>query len=209
MIWVFGLWTCYKEAFASGGTRRVNQNTVFAIFELLLALFVSRQLNVWSFLLLFSLVLAFNLRQKYPSTVTLTMSFFLMYYLALNSCVNMFDLVWNYAFQGITYQQDSDFVTSFSYKTHQAILIAGLSFVSAQFIRPTVPLLKEVPVGLALIHLFSLILAGSLFVTFLFELTSMAPKTRFKVFRVELVKVFMTLVMFYFISLCFTAWLHG
>ena len=43
---------------------------------------------------------------------------------------------------------------------------------------------------------------------FLFELTSMAPKARIKVFRVELVKVFMTIVFFYFLSLFFTTWIR-
>ena len=52
-------------------------------------------------------------------------------------------------------------------------------------------------------------MSASLFFNFLFELTSMAPKTRFKVFRAELTKVFMTLVMFYFLTLCFTTWMYS
>ena len=61
---------------------------------------------------------------------------------------------------------------------------------------------------LALMHFFSIIVAVSLFFNFLFELTSMKPTTRFKVFRVELVKVFLTLLIFYFMSLVFTSWLN-
>ena len=48
----------------------------------------------------------------------------------------------------------------------------------------------------------------SLFFNFLFELTSMAPETRLKVFRVELTKVFMTVVIFYFLSLSVTSFVY-
>ena len=82
-----------------------------------------------------------------------------------------------------------------------------LAGVSAQFTRPSVALIKEVPLGLAIIHFFSVFLSVSLFFNFLFELTSVSPETRLKVFRVELTKVFMTSVMFYLLSLCFTCWL--
>jgi hypothetical protein len=51
--------------------------------------------------------------------------------------------------------------------------------------------------------------ALSIFFNFLFELTSISPETRFKVFRAELTKVFMTLVMFYFLTLCFTTWMYS
>ena len=132
----------------------------------------------------------------------------MFYYLALNICVNMFDFVWNFALQGIEYQYDDDFVSSFSYKTHQLVLIAILSLISGQFINPTIALFRETPLGLAILHFFSINVSASLFFNFLFELTSMAPKTRFKVFRVELTKVFMTLIVFYFLSLCFTTWMN-
>ena len=88
------------------------------------------------------------------------------------------------------------------------MMIAGLTFISAQFVRPTYTWSKELPLMLSLVHFFSIIVAVSLFFNFLFELTSMKPATRFKVFRAELVKVFMTLVFFYFISLVFTSWLY-
>ena len=44
---------------------------------------------------------------------------------------------------------------------------------------------------------------------FLLELTSMSPATRFKVFRTQLTKVFMTLVVFYLASFLFTALLDS
>lgn len=55
----------------------------------------------------------------------------------------------------------------------------------------------------------SMIVIASLAFNFLFELTSMSPKARFKVFRVELTKVFMTVVFFYLIGLIFTWWIRG
>jgi len=81
-----------------------------------------------------------------------------------------------------------------------------LAFISAQYIRPAFGLFKEIPNSLALLHTFSILVSFSLVVNFLLELTSMAPQSRFKVFRVELVKVFMTVVIFYFLSLWFTTW---
>jgi len=62
-----------------------------------------------------------------------------------------------------------------------------------------------VPNGLPILHMFSGLVALSLGFNFLFELTAMAPRTRFKVFRVELAKVFMSVVFFYMLSFLFTA----
>ena len=62
---------------------------------------------------------------------------------------------------------------------------------------------------MAIIHGFSVLVSVSLFFNFLFELTSLAPETRLKIFRVELTKVFMTSVMFYMISLIFTSWMDS
>ena len=65
------------------------------------------------------------------------------------------------------------------------------------------------PKSLPIIHFFSTLVSLSLVVTFLLELTAMAPITRLKVFRVELTKVFMTIVFFYAISLFFTTWIRS
>ena len=121
----------------------------------------------------------------------------------------MFDLLLNYAYKGLVYRRDSDFTSSFSYKTHQITLIALLAFISAQYVRPSIPSLTEVPKSLPIIHFFSTLVSLSLVVTFLLELTAMAPITRLKVFRVELTKVFMTIVFFYAISLFFTTWIRS
>ena len=96
----------------------------------MVALLLAQKLSFNYVFFLDSIILVLNLRQKFPSTLNVTLAFFLFYYLALNICVNMFDLVWNFALQGIAYQYDDDFVSSFSYKTHQLILIAMLSLIS-------------------------------------------------------------------------------
>ena len=42
-LWVFALWTCFKLGFTSSeGLRRVNQNTVFAFVELIIALLLTK-----------------------------------------------------------------------------------------------------------------------------------------------------------------------
>lgn len=169
------LWACFKEFFTIGGQKKVNQNTVFAIFELSVALLISQQFTFATFLLLSGLVLAFNLRQKYEGAVGTFMAFFLVYYLTLNFSVNMFDLCWNHLFKGISYSHDEDFVSSFSYKSHSLVLVSMLAFISAQYTRPAFVLFKEVPNSLALLHTFSILVSFSLVVNFLFELTSMAP----------------------------------
>ena len=172
------------------------------------ALLISKQLSLDRFAFLSSLILLLNFRQKFQGAINTFLAFFTTYYFSLNLLVNTFDILWNHAYKGLTYRRDDDFTSSFSYKTHQIVLIALLSFISAQFTRPSFEIFKEVPNGLAVIHMFSCALALSLGFNFLFELTSMAPQTRFKVFRVELAKVFMSVVFFYMLSFIFTSWIR-
>ena len=117
-IWAFFLWACFKEGFTSGGLRWVNQNSVFAIIEIMIALPISGQLSVNTFLIYLGMILFFNLRQKYTNAVQITMAFFLLYYFSMNFCLNFFDLIWNFCLKGIKYKHDDDFVSSFSYKSH-------------------------------------------------------------------------------------------
>ena len=175
---------------------------------MLVAFIISGSFSYGTLLLFFALILILNLRQKYSATFQIALTFFAFYYLIMNFALNMFDFCWNYLLKGVSYKFDDDFVSSFSYKTHQLLLIIELSFVSAHFFRPSNPIFKELPLLLTLIHLSTLVISGSMFFSFLYELTSMSTTTRFKVFRSEIVKVFMTQVIFYLLSLCFTSWLH-
>ena len=54
----------------------------------------------------------------------------------------------------------------------------------------------------------SILVSASLITTFLLELTALTAESRFKVFRSELTKVFMTIVLFYFMTLWLTTWLE-
>ena len=85
---------------------------------MVIALALDRQLTLSNFLLLFFLMLIFNIRQKYTSSMNPFLTFLMVFYVSLNFWVNLFDLFWNYLLQNITYRQDDDFVHSFSYKIH-------------------------------------------------------------------------------------------
>ena len=178
------------------------------MFELIAALVSSKQFTLVNLGVCATIILAFHARRRLQGPMNLFLIFFIGYYVILNFSVNSFDLVWNFVTKNVTYKPDDDFTSSFSYRVHQGVLLALLAFVSAQIIRPSISVFREVPKGLAVLHFFSTLVVGSLAVTFLIELTAMAPKARFKVFRVELVKVFMTVVLFYLLSLLFTTWVR-
>ena len=72
--------------------------------------------------------------------------------------------------------------------------------------QPSIKLFKENPIGLTFLHGFTLGVVASLFINFLIELTAMAAETRFKVFRQELLKVFVSAVIFYFMTVWLTSW---
>ena len=97
---------------------------------MLIALVAANQLSYGTVIIYLGLLLLFNLRQKNTSDVQVTASLFFFYYFTTNFLLNLFDLVWNYMIKGMTYRHDDDFVSSFSYKTHQLILVTTLAFIS-------------------------------------------------------------------------------
>lgn len=113
--------------------------------ELMIALLVTNQRDLSSIIILSSLILMFNLRQRHPDAVNTFLVFLVVYYLMINLCVNSFDLCWNYAYKGLSYRRDADFTSSFSYKTHQLALTSMLAFISAQYFRPDIAKIKEIP----------------------------------------------------------------
>ena len=164
--------------------------------------------TITSYLIVLFLAFILVLRQSFKATLNPLMVFFLFYYFVLNCMVNVIDLGYNFIYMGLKYEHDDEFHASFSYKAHQLVLIALLSLVSSQFLFPSFQVFKEEYRGLPLVHFMSIFLTGSLFFNFLFELTSISPETRIKVFRVELTKVFMTVVIFYFMSLFLTTFAY-
>lgn len=89
-----------------------------ALIEILLALLISRSLTFAKFAFLAALVGIFNIRCKHSESMNLLLGFFVFYYLMLNFMVNTVDFLWNFAFKGVYFHFDQDFVASFSYKTH-------------------------------------------------------------------------------------------
>ena len=91
---------------------------MFAFVELIVALLILKHRD-WNTIILFaSIIVLLNLRQKFCRTLNTFIAFFLTYYFTINFCVNFFDLIWNFAYKGLSYRRDSDFTSSFSYKTH-------------------------------------------------------------------------------------------
>jgi len=97
------------------------------------ALLISKELSLSTFTLLTSLILVFNLRQRMPASMNTFLAYFVTYYTVLNFSVNFFDVCWNNAYRGLSYRRDSDFTSSFSYKSHQIVLVTLLAFISGQF----------------------------------------------------------------------------
>jgi hypothetical protein len=104
------------------------------------------------------------------------------------------------------YYHDDDMLNSFSFKVHMFLLCSLLAFVSSQILLPSFDIFKKVPELLPELFNFSIPLCISMFLTFLYELTSYDPIKRTRLFRTELTKVFMTCVLFYGFSLILTSW---
>ena len=69
---------------------------------------------------------------------------------------------------------------------------------------PSIEYVKNHPELLSFMFKFTFVLSFWMFNSFIAELTTMNPATRFKVFKAELVKVFWTIILYYFLALVFT-----
>jgi len=72
-----------------------------------------------------------------------------------------------------------------------------------------VKVFRKLPEGLTFLHYYSIFINISMFFCFLLELTWFSAEKRGKIFKTELTKVFMTIVVFYFISLWLTTWMFS
>lgn len=95
---------------------------------------------------------------------------------------------------------------SFSFKVHMFTLCVVLAFVCGQIFLPTVEWVKKVPELLPELFGFTLLVCISMFLTFLYELTSYDPIKRTRLFRTELTKVFMTCILYQALTLLITNW---
>jgi len=140
------------------------------------------------------------------------LSSFVVFYTCINFLVNLMDFLYNRLYRSLNYYHDDDFVLSFSYKTHQLVLVAGLTFIFGCFVSKekdfpkALQVFSKVPEIVTCIHGCSILVCVSMLLTFLLELTWSSPNKRNKIFKTELTKVFTTIVLFYFLSLILT-WL--
>lgn len=210
LLWVLALWACFKNFLAPRSDDYVNQNSVLAFIEGFIAIAYVGTNVVVATCLLAGLVLVTNLRHKHSSLVTPLLVFFVVNYVLLNFGANSIDFFWNQVFKGMMdfnqYYHDDDMQNSFSFKVHMLVLCAILAFVCGQIFLPTVGCIAKVPELLPELFGFSLLVCISMFLTFLYELTSYDPVKRTRLFRTELTKVFMTCILYQGLTLLMTSW---
>ena len=184
------------------------------MIECCTALFFVGSTDIWPYVLFATLVVFLYCRCQAPWVFNPWIMFFAFYYLSCNLCVNLTDFVWRKQYMGIEYYHDDEFSMSFSYRTHQFILFALLALVSSQLLCPGLQQDSQIGAhfeafteGIRLVFYASVPISISLIVSFLLELTSWKAEVRGKIFKTELVKVFLTVVFFYAFTLGLTTWL--
>jgi ABC-type multidrug transport system permease subunit len=155
------------------------------------------------------LILVFNMRSRFSATMTPALIFFCVFYFTINFCTNVIDWAYKNLLRELEirkYYHDDDMSKSFSYKLHMTLLCAIAAFVCGQILMPTVGVIKQVPEMLSELFNFTLPLCVSMFLTFLYELTSYDPLKRTKLFREELTKCFMACLVFQAMLLITMSW---
>jgi hypothetical protein len=134
-ISVFMYWACWKCFLIDPVSDKVNQKalrqrTFWAIIECSIAVICCHGLSIlWPHYLLGGLVSLMYFRCILPDLFNAWIVFFAVYYFCCNFFVNLTDLLWTKQFSG--YYHDEQFSLLFSYRAHQFILFALLSFISA------------------------------------------------------------------------------
>lgn len=129
---------------------------------------------------------------------------FLTIYLSINFWVNLTDFLVTGVIND--YYHDEFFATSFSNKLHQITLCAILAYIVAQIMRPSQFIVQE-PNFLFALFRGALAIQVSYLLTFNYELTWYSPAKRLKVYKTEILKILMTMIMFNFFSLLFMSWM--
>jgi hypothetical protein len=210
VVWTFVLWATFKNFLRPAKESYLNQSSVLAAIEATIAIVLSDASFVPSLSLFLSLILLSNLRYKFSRLLTPWVIFFVVFYLILNFWANLIDFIWNQVFKGMIeakhYYHDDDMADSFSFKVHMFVLCATLAFVCGQIFLPSIEALKRVPELLPELYNFTFLICISMFLTFLYELTSYDPVKRTRLFRTELTKAFMTCIIFQATTLFMTTW---
>ena len=128
---------------------------------------------------------------------------FVVIYLTVTFWVNLTD----YIFNGLImdYYHDEFFVSSFSYKIHQLVLVTLVAVIGSEFMSPS-KLTANRPKLLTHLHRTQIPVSLSLLLTFLYELTWYTPQKRLRVFRTEIAKVLLTVVYLNLASLFLMSW---
>ena len=191
MLWLLLVWLCYRQP-------DCGKDLAVANVEIVLAHLL---MGTLSGLLFQTIVLhiLYRLRDK-----RIFLSLFFVSYLSLNFWVNLTDLLYSGVIHD--YYHDEFFLTSVSYKLHQVTLCAVLAYVVSEMMAPSDSVTKHAQI---LSHTFSatVLVAFSLALCFMYELTWYASERRIKVFKTEISKVLMTIVYFNLFALIFISWM--
>lgn len=127
-----------------------------------------------------------------------------MIYLTVTCWVNLTDYLYNGLI--MEYYHDEFFVSSFSYKTHQFVLIGLVAVTGSELMSPS-KLTENRPKLITHLHRTQIPVSLSLLLTFLYELTWYTPQKRLKVFRTEINKVLLTIAYLNLASLILMSWM--
>ena len=123
---MFFYWATYKcyllDTITFGGAspndKRQNKAFVWAFIQSMAGLALAGCKAPWPYALFILLVVLLHLRCNYSELLNPCLTFFSVYYLSCNFCVNLTDFVWTKKFLGIEYYHDEEFTMSFSYRVH-------------------------------------------------------------------------------------------
>jgi hypothetical protein len=125
-------------------------------------------------------------------------------YLTVTCWVNLTDFLYNGLI--MEYYHDEFFVSSFSYKTHQLVLVGLVAVTGSELMSPS-KLTNNRPKLITHLHRTMIPVSLSLLLTFLYELTWYTPQKRLRVFRTEIAKVLLTIVYLNLLSLFLMSWM--
>lgn len=191
MLWLFVVWICLRQPYCV-------QDGIMACVELFLAHLVAGSLA--GCLLQYGLLIAvFCLKQQKTF-----IAIFIVIYLTVTCWVNLTDYLYNGLI--MEYYHDEFFVSSFSYKTHQFVLVGLVAVTGSELMSPS-ELTENRPKLITHLHRTQIPVSLSLLLTFLYELTWYTPQKRLKVFRTEINKVLLTIAYLNLASLILMSWM--
>ena len=210
LIWAATLWVTYKNFLIPPETNYYDQTTVLALIESSIAVLLDGTNIQAGLMTFFVIVVLANMRYKFSRLLTPVILLFVGFYIVLNFWANFIDFFWNQVVKGMMdgpkYYHDDDMSNSFSFKVHMFALCSLLALTFGQILAPSLEVFIKVPELVPELYNFQFPLCVSMFLTFLYELTSYDPVKRTRLFRTELTKAFMTCILFQAVTLFMTTW---